>query len=48
MSSSAYVALSAQMATERRLSTVANNIANANTAGFRAEHIRFETLVSQA
>ncbi|OYY21786.1 MAG: flagellar basal-body rod protein FlgF [Azorhizobium sp. 35-67-15] len=48
MSSSAYVALSAQMATERRLATVANNIANANTAGFRAEHTRFETMVSEA
>lgn len=43
-----YVALSGQMAMERRLATVANNVANMNTAGYRAERIRFETLIDQA
>lgn len=43
-----YVALSAQMAMERRLATVANNVANMNTAGYRAERIRFETLIDNA
>ncbi|GLK70077.1 flagellar basal-body rod protein FlgF [Ancylobacter dichloromethanicus] len=43
-----YVAISAQMATERRLATIANNIANMNTPGFRAEAIRFEAVLSSA
>ena len=37
MPSSVYVALSAQVALERRLTTIANNVANMNTPGFRAE-----------
>lgn len=32
---------------QRRLETIANNVANASTPGFRAEEIRFETLLSQ-
>ncbi len=43
-----YVALSAQMAMERRLATVANNVANMNTSGYRAERIRFEALMDNA
>jgi flagellar basal-body rod protein FlgF len=31
----------------RRLDSIANNVANTNTAGFRAEEIKFEQLVSQ-
>ncbi|MBB5751035.1 flagellar basal-body rod protein FlgF [Prosthecomicrobium pneumaticum] len=45
---SLYVALSAQMATERRMATIANNVANMNTPGFRAEEIRFEDVLSGA
>ena len=41
-----YVALSAQMALERRLDTIADNIANANTVGFRATGIKFEEVLT--
>jgi flagellar basal-body rod protein FlgF len=41
-----YVGLSAQLALQRRLDTIANNIANASTVGFRAEQIRFTTVAS--
>ena len=47
MTSSIYVSLSAQMALQRRMETVANNVANLNTAGFRAEEVRFETVLSK-
>lgn len=43
-----YVALSAQVAMQRRLDTVAHNVANMNTAGFRAEEVKFETVLSRA
>ena len=42
------VGLSAQIALQRRLDTIANNVANATTTGFRAEEVRFETLLSSA
>ena len=42
MDNSSYVALSGQMALRRQLSVVANNMANANTAGYKGEHARFE------
>jgi len=42
-----YVALSAQVALERRLTTVANNIANINTGGYRAEEVKFESILSR-
>ncbi|MBK1869658.1 flagellar basal-body rod protein FlgF [Taklimakanibacter albus] len=48
MQSGLYVALSAQLALQKRLDTVAGNIANAGTAGFRAEEVKFETLLMQA
>ena len=48
MQAGLYVGLSAQLALQRRLDTVAHNIANANTPGFRAEEIKFEALVAQA
>lgn len=41
-----YVALSSQVALERRLNTIADNVANAGTVGFRATGIRFEDVVS--
>lgn len=39
-----YVSLSHQMALQRRLDVVANNIANMNTAGFRREDTMFEAV----
>jgi len=41
------VGLSAQIALQRRLETIANNVANASTVGFRAEEVKFETLLSR-
>jgi flagellar basal-body rod protein FlgF len=46
MQSNIYVALSAQMALQRRLDTLANNVANTSTVGFRGEEMSFEELVS--
>ena len=45
MDTSLYVSLSSQVALERRLNTIANNVANANTTGFRAGQIRFEEIL---
>lgn len=42
-----YVSLSGQMSLMRRLETLAHNVANVNTAGFRAEEIKFDELLSQ-
>ena len=47
METSLYVGLSGQMAMERRLATIANNVANAGTAGFRAEGVHFSTIISR-
>ena len=41
-----YVALSAQVAQERRLNTIADNVANSSTVGFRATGVKFEDVVS--
>jgi flagellar basal-body rod protein FlgF len=46
MQSNIYVALSAQLSLQRRLDTLANNVANINTVGFRGEEVSFEELVS--
>ncbi|MGO4573392.1 flagellar basal-body rod protein FlgF [Microvirga sp. 2TAF3] len=46
MQSALYVSLSAQVAMEKRLNTIANNIANMNTGGFRADEIKFEEVLS--
>jgi flagellar basal-body rod protein FlgF len=48
MQSSLYVALSAQMALQRRMETIANNLANASVAGFRGEETKFESMLSNA
>lgn len=48
MQSSLYVALSAQLSLLKRLESISNNVANASTAGFRAEEVTFETLISQS
>jgi flagellar basal-body rod protein FlgF len=47
MQPSLYVSLSGQMAMMRRLETLSHNVANVTTAGFRAEEIKFDQLVSQ-
>jgi len=47
MQPSLYVSLSGQMSLMRRLETLAHNVANVNTAGFRAEEIKFDQLVSR-
>jgi flagellar basal-body rod protein FlgF len=48
MRTNLYVSLSAQVALEKRMDTLANNIANVNTGGFRADGITFETHLSNA
>lgn len=47
MEVSSYVGLSGLIALERRLATVANNVANAGTPGYRAEAVSFATVVSR-
>ena len=41
-----YVGLSAQLALERRMETLARNVANMNTAGYRADEVKFSTYLS--
>jgi len=48
MQSSLYVTLSGQVALQKRLDTIANNIGNMNTGGFRAEEVSFSTILSHA
>ncbi|WP_374310326.1 flagellar basal-body rod protein FlgF [Methylocella sp.] len=43
-----YVALSAQVALDRRLNTIASNVANLSTPGYRAEEVEFKSYVSKA
>jgi flagellar basal-body rod protein FlgF len=47
MQSGTYVALSGQLALQRRLETIAYNVANTNTVGFRSEQVKFETILSR-
>lgn len=47
MQSALYVGLSAQVALERRLNTIAQNVANMSTAGYRADEVKFETVLSR-
>jgi flagellar basal-body rod protein FlgF len=46
MQNGLYVALSSQIALEKRLTTIADNVANAKTVGFRATEVKFEDVVS--
>ena len=46
MQSGLYVALSGQVALQRRMETIAHNVANANTAGFRGESISFRSILA--
>ena len=48
MQNGLYVSLSAQVALERRLETVANNVANMNTVGFRGDGVYFAEQVARA
>jgi flagellar basal-body rod protein FlgF len=48
MQPSLYVSLSGQIALQKRLDTIANNVANAGTAGYRGEEVRFESILSEA
>ncbi|WP_320200944.1 flagellar basal-body rod protein FlgF [Agrobacterium sp. rho-13.3] len=47
MQSGIYVGISSQIALERRLTTVADNIANMNTVGFRGTEVKFDQVMSQ-
>ena len=46
MQSSFYVGMSGQIAIDKRLQSVATNIANMNTAGYRADGVTFATVLS--
>lgn len=46
MATGSFVALSGQLALDARLSTLANNIANARTVGYRASGVNFNPIVS--
>jgi flagellar basal-body rod protein FlgF len=43
---SLYVSLSAQMALDKRLTTIADNVANMSTVGFRATEVKFQDIVA--
>src|SRR6476469_2482248 len=47
MQSALYVGLSAQVALEKRLQTIAHNVANVNTSGFRTDVVKFEPVLSK-
>ena len=47
MDTGLYVALSGQLALDRRMTTIANNVANAGTVGYRAEGVTFGEMVSR-
>jgi flagellar basal-body rod protein FlgF len=46
MENSNYVAVSALLALEKRVATIAHNVANVSTTGFRAEEVKFEAVIS--
>ncbi|MGK6316196.1 flagellar basal-body rod protein FlgF [Neorhizobium sp. DT-125] len=47
MQSGLYVGISSQIALERRLNTLADNMANMNTVGFRATEVKFDEVMSR-
>ncbi len=47
MSTDLAIAASAQVAIDRRMEAIANNIANVNTAGYRAAGVKFETTMAK-
>ena len=48
MENTLFIALSRQMTVRRQLESVANNLANANTAGFKAERLMFVEYLSKS
>jgi flagellar basal-body rod protein FlgF len=48
MQNGLYVSLSAQLSLSRRLETIANNVANAGTAGYRVNGVSFSTELARA
>lgn len=46
MQNPVYVGISGQISLERRMETIARNMANVNTPGFRSEELKFDSLVS--
>jgi flagellar basal-body rod protein FlgF len=48
MQSGLYVALSSQIALEKRMTTIADNLANMNTVGFRATQLKFDDVMTNA
>jgi flagellar basal-body rod protein FlgF len=46
MQAGLYVSISGQIALDRRLATIANNVANAGTVGYRSEELKFDTVMS--
>jgi flagellar basal-body rod protein FlgF len=48
MESSLYVALSGQLSLQRRLDTIASNVANSSTAGYRGENMTFMSIISRS
>jgi len=48
MQSSFYVSLSSQITLDKRMTTIASNVANASTVGFRATGVSFESVLSKA
>ncbi|MBU0723793.1 MAG: flagellar basal-body rod protein FlgF [Alphaproteobacteria bacterium] len=47
MENASYIALSKQMGLQRELSALANNVANANTTGFKGQRVLFEEYLEQ-
>ena len=47
MDTTSYLALSRQVALQRHMTTIATNLANASTSGYRAEHTVFEQLLQR-
>jgi len=47
MQSGIYVGISSQIALERRLTTIADNIANMNTVGFRGTEVKFNQVMAE-
>lgn len=47
MDNTGYIALSHQMALQRQMEVIANNLANANTAGYKADETLFEEFLVQ-
>lgn len=46
MNSGMYAALTGNLSAQRRLDVVSNNLANANTTGFKADRIQFESILA--